>query len=785
MKKRSYRLVSILLALLLVICLTPATVFATLANGDAYAGEEVTFLYTDKNGVDTDFGMFTRQGGTTCEIKGDKVIIHYVPKNITVYVGIHWGTTAGTFSADSVDVELKNGALDIELDKTNCGKLVQAVAIKETRSTDEAGNETVTYSSSSQLYLAIPTEEKIKAQEPVEPGDGSGGESTTVTKLPYSGDAVAFYKEDLTSTFGMLTPQDGSYWALDGDNVVIHIIPKNTTIYSAIHWGAITDDPRTKDVDFNADGTIDLKLAAADYCGYAHPVAPVKAKDGGTTSDQYYLAVPAKDKLRSMADVQADLDAAAAVEEKIDAIGTVTLESEEKIVAARKAYDALTDAQKKYVSNAADLTAAEAALEALKNAQEAAHTPLTVTNKVGMFKVVEDSAFLDTAEDGSKTLVFALNGSGYSNLFKGTYEEAKANGADKTKWIVGEKNADGKLEFKMPVKDGETYIPVVAISNSYLEKYEAGQNPIERAFFPRQFTLDATAKTLLVEDYKASKDLEIINEVKMFKPTGAKLTTVGGPNSNDYATTLDLAYGSVSFDKAFIGNASDAGSDKVTVVNFADGAFSFKLRWVATKGDPTSVVNLMDEPFTVSFHSVSKDTWYERVFTVSENKGTLTITEATKQDEDAVVKVVSVKDKNGKTVAVTLGDVAKENELTKPIAVKVNAKVENEESINIEWQKDLKVPAGTEFPVTIEFEYKNKDQNFYMYHFDGKDWKVVGEGKGGKATVTFDSLSPTALVSVKNPNTGDASDLYVWAGAFVVFAAAAVVLAGRRRKEEK
>ena len=72
-----------------------------------------------------------------------------------------------------------------------------------------------------------------------------------------------------------------------------------------------------------------------------------------------------------------------------------------------------------------------------------------------------------------------------------------------------------------------------------------------------------------------------------------------------------------------------------------------------------------------------------------------------------------------------------------------------------------------------------------MYHFDGKDWKVVGEGKGGKATVTFDSLSPTALVSVKNPNTGDASDLYVWASAFVVFAAAAVVLAGRRRKEEK
>ena len=47
----------------------------------------------------------------------------------------------------------------------------------------------------------------------------------------------------------------------------------------------------------------------------------------------------------------ADLQAADAVEKLIDAIGTVTLDSEEAIKAARGAYDALTDAQKELVGN--------------------------------------------------------------------------------------------------------------------------------------------------------------------------------------------------------------------------------------------------------------------------------------------------------------------------------------------------------------------------------------------------------------------------------------------------
>ena len=64
---------------------------------------------------------------------------------------------------------------------------------------------------------------------------------------------------------------------------------------------------------------------------------------------------------------QADIDAAKVVAEKIDAIGTVTLESEFDISAARAAYVLLTDTQKSLVENYSVLEAAEITLKNLQN----------------------------------------------------------------------------------------------------------------------------------------------------------------------------------------------------------------------------------------------------------------------------------------------------------------------------------------------------------------------------------------------------------------------------------
>ncbi len=71
----------------------------------------------------------------------------------------------------------------------------------------------------------------------------------------------------------------------------------------------------------------------------------------------------------------ADLQAADAVEKLIDAIGTVTLDSKEAIKAARGAYDALTDAQKELVGNYQTLLDAEARLAQLKKDAEKPSQP--------------------------------------------------------------------------------------------------------------------------------------------------------------------------------------------------------------------------------------------------------------------------------------------------------------------------------------------------------------------------------------------------------------------------
>ena len=75
------------------------------------------------------------------------------------------------------------------------------------------------------------------------------------------------------------------------------------------------------------------------------------------------------DKLTAAEARLADLKAAKAVDDMIDAIGEVTLESEDAIAAARAAYEALTEAQKAEVKSYDKLTAAEARLADLKAAK--------------------------------------------------------------------------------------------------------------------------------------------------------------------------------------------------------------------------------------------------------------------------------------------------------------------------------------------------------------------------------------------------------------------------------
>lgn len=104
-------------------------------------------------------------------------------------------------------------------------------------------------------------------------------------------------------------------------------------------------------------------------------------------------------------------DAVAAVVEKIDAIGTVTLESKAAIDAARAAYGALANEQRAQVNNLDKLTAAEDAYEALLADQDAAKTVSDMIDAIGtVTKESKDAieaarAAYDALTDSQKTLV--------------------------------------------------------------------------------------------------------------------------------------------------------------------------------------------------------------------------------------------------------------------------------------------------------------------------------------------------------------------------------------------
>lgn len=250
---------------------------------------------------------------------------------------------------------------------------------------------------------------------------------------------------------------------------------------------------------------------------------------------------------------------------------------------------------------------------------------LTVTNETLMFNV--EKAIL---RDGN--LILTLHGTGYHYLYKGTYEEAVANGDNRDNWIAGEE-VNGKWQFTVPVAEGETYLPIVAISNSYLTKYEEGKNSLERAFYPRQAVIDQDAATLVTGDYDHTKDLTVDNQVKMFNVAAASLETIGGPNSNNYKEILHLTMGSDSFDKVFIGFAKDAAKAETTA-DITDRKVSFDMKANAMGGAATT--DYLDKEVIFSFHSVKNGTWYERVFNVSKTNGTLTITPVAAADYTAV-----------------------------------------------------------------------------------------------------------------------------------------------------
>jgi len=124
----------------------------------------------------------------------------------------------------------------------------------------------------------------------------------------------------------------------------------------------LADLKAAKPVDDMIDAIGQVTLESEDA------IAAARAAYEALTEAQQ-AEVKSYDKLTAAEARLADLKAAKAVDDMIDAIGEVTLESEGTIDAARAAYEALTEAQQAEVKSYDKLTAAEARLAVLKPAK--------------------------------------------------------------------------------------------------------------------------------------------------------------------------------------------------------------------------------------------------------------------------------------------------------------------------------------------------------------------------------------------------------------------------------
>ena len=124
----------------------------------------------------------------------------------------------------------------------------------------------------------------------------------------------------------------------------------------------LADLKAAKPVDDMIDAIGEVTLESEDA------IAAARAAYEALTEAQK-AEVKSYDKLTAAEARLADLKAAKAVDDMIDAIGEVTLESEGAIDAARAAYEALTEAQQAEVKSYDKLTAAEARLAVLKPAK--------------------------------------------------------------------------------------------------------------------------------------------------------------------------------------------------------------------------------------------------------------------------------------------------------------------------------------------------------------------------------------------------------------------------------
>lgn len=255
-----------------------------------------------------------------------------------------------------------------------------------------------------------------------------------------------------------------------------------------------------------------------------------------------------------------------------------------------------------------------------------------ITNATGMFKVV--SASIETTGD-KVNLRFALGGTGYSDLFMGTFDQCMAaESTIESQLIHYTTNEAGKYEFVVPVEAGENTYAVSALSTRNYTAYKAGTKAFWQCVYPRMFKLDTDTETLWTGDYEGQAALTASVAGKAPAVTAATLDTVGGPQSNGYSETAIITTDATA---AYVGTAEAASLATEGIIEAANGALSLPI----VDGNRGGLQSY-DGTFTeaIAFRQAD-DTWIDTTVTLNKNNMTLTIAGAAVPTEPAVTATVS------------------------------------------------------------------------------------------------------------------------------------------------
>ena len=297
----------------------------------------------------------------------------------------------------------------------------------------------------------------------------------------------------------------------------------------------------------------------------------------------------------------ADLKAADQVSKNITNIGTVTLESEEKIKTARDSYDALTDDQKKLVSNKDVLEKAESTLKELQDAKAAdVKAAEEVTNKINAIgdvtlesedAIKEARTAYDALTDAQKELVSNKDVLEKAESTLKELQDAKAADVKAAEEVTNKINAIGDvtLESEDAIKEARTAYDALTdtqkelVSNKdVLEKAESTLKELKDAKDADDAKVAATPKkitlsnTRFVYNGKVQKPVVTVKNAKDEVIKGYTVKYTGNcKNVGKYKVTL-------TFKGAYNGTKTKTykiAPKSVTVKSLKAAKKSFDVKW--------------------------------------------------------------------------------------------------------------------------------------------------------------------------------------------------------------